>query len=149
MIEKMKRISIFADVEDLALEEIASFCTIRHCTSGEVLVDQKILADDDRDLFLLVDGLVEVVAHLPEGSSSHEVRIDNLDYEVLGEIAWILGHGRSATVICSRDTEAIRVNGPAFHDYLDRHPEIGYRVIKRMLAVASRKLQDSNLLLFF
>jgi CRP-like cAMP-binding protein len=149
MIEILKKITLFAEVDDRALEEIAAFCTIRHCTAGEVLVDQKLLGEDDRDLFLLVDGLVEVVARLPEGSSSHEVRLDNLDYEVLGEIAWVLGHGRTATVICSRETEAIRVNGPQFHDYLDRHPEVGYRVLKRMLAIASRKLQDSNMLLFF
>ena len=149
MIEELSKLSIFDGLEEQTLEEIAEFCSVRVCAAGEALVE----ADPDeptRDIFLLVNGLVDVVVKLPEGSEEpHEVRLENLDYELLGEIAWLLGGRRSATVCCNRDTEAIQLDGAAFMEYLEKNKEVGFIVLKRMMEIMSRKLQDNNLLLFF
>ena len=150
MIEELRKLSIFEGLEERALEEIAELCTVHVCSSGETLMEVD-PEDDSRDLFLLVNGLVDVVVKLPEGSSEepHEVRLENLDYELLGEIAWLLGGRRSATVCCNRDTEAIQLDGAAFMEYLEKNKEVGFIVLKRMMEIMSRKLQDNNLLLFF
>ena len=149
MIEELRKLSIFDGLDDQTLEEIAELCNMHVCAAGEALLE----VDPDepsRDLFLLVNGLVDVVVKLPEGSEEpHEVRLENLDYELLGEIAWLLGGRRSATVCCNRDTEAIQLDGAAFMEYLEKNKEVGFIVLKRMMEIMSRKLQDNNLLLFF
>ncbi|GAB6040719.1 cyclic nucleotide-binding domain-containing protein [Endothiovibrio diazotrophicus] len=149
MIEELHQLSIFDGLDEGALEEIAELCSIRVCAAGEALLEQHAENEADRDLYLLINGLVDVVVRLPEESEPHEVRLENLDYELLGEIAWLHGGRRSATVTCNRPTEAIRLNGPAFMEYLERNREVGFIVLKRMMEIMSRKLQDNNLLLFF
>ena len=157
----LERVKLFEGLDEQTLREIGELCAVRHCVAGELLVAQEEDEESDgngigledggtsRDLFLLVEGTVNVVARLPEGSEPREVRLDNLDYELLGEIAWVLGSPRSASVYCSSDCVAVRIEGPAFMEYLDHHPPLGYTLLKRMMGVMSRKLQDSNLMLFF
>lgn len=148
MIEELRKLSIFDGLEQRALDEISELCTMRVCAAGEPLVNQQ---DKERDLFLLVDGLVDVEVRLPdpEEGDPHEVRLENLDYELLGEITWLHGGSRSATVVCNRDTRAIRLDGGAFMEYLEGNRDVGFIVLKRMMMIMSRKLQDNNLLLFF
>ena len=143
--EELRALSLFDGLDDATLEQITRFCRPRPCAEGDELLLQQ--DERGRDLYLLLGGTVDLVARPPDGARSREVQLDNLDYELLGEISWLLHGGRSATLICNRDTRLVQVDGPALLTYLETRPEVGFPVLKRMMMVMAKKLQDSNLLL--
>lgn len=144
--EELRRLTLFSDLDEPTLADLAPLCEKLTFGNGEILVAQD--KEGERDLYLLLSGRVDIVADFVEGERRRQVSLENLDYEMLGEISWLRGCRRSATVRCRGEVEVIRVAGIPFLAYLDAHPLIGYPVIKKMMHIVTRKLQDTSLFLF-
>ena len=73
--------------------------------------------------------------------------LGNLNYEVVGEIAWLTGATRSATVRCRGDLLSLRVDGPALKAYLESDHDVGFEVMRNMMRAVAQKLIDANFFL--
>ncbi|RLA33151.1 MAG: hypothetical protein DRR03_07940, partial [Gammaproteobacteria bacterium] len=73
--------------------------------------------------------------------------LGNLGYEVVGEIAWLTGSTRSATVRCRGDLLAVQIDGPQLTAYLESHQDVGFEVMRRLMRALSQKLIDANFFL--
>ncbi|HEY5791609.1 MAG TPA: cyclic nucleotide-binding domain-containing protein [Gammaproteobacteria bacterium] len=144
IIATLRATELFAGIDDADLAEIAGFCEILRIADGGELITSG--SEGSRDIYLVVEGVFDVIAKHPT-RAGEAMTLGNLTYEVVGEIAWLLGSGRTATIQCRGDMVAVRVNGPRLMVFLESHPRIGFEVIRRLMQSLSTKLVDANFFL--
>ena len=144
MISELEQIQLFKEVTAKALQEISQFCTKLELEDGESFI-----AENDprsRDLFILCQGRVEIITN-SSGITSSEAIISKNDKELFGEISWITGRKRTATVRCIGEVEAIRIDGEKFMSYLQDHPETGFIVMRAVTMLVANSLNNTDQLL--
>jgi CRP/FNR family cyclic AMP-dependent transcriptional regulator len=144
MIAELEQIQLFKDISGEALKEINAFCTRLELEDGDAFISENDL--HSRDLFLLCSGRVEVITS-STGITSSESIISEQDKELFGEISWISGNKRTATVRCIGEVVAIRINGSQFMAYLESHPETGFIVMRAIVSLVADSLSSTNQLL--
>lgn len=144
MIAKLDQVQLFKDVEAQALEEISAFCTHLELEDGETFISEN--DPRSRDLFILCNGRVEILTN-SAGITSSESTISEQDKELFGEISWITGRKRTASVRCVGEVEAIRIDGEQFMDYLETHPETGFKVMRAVTRLVADSLGQTDQLL--
>jgi len=144
MIAELEQVQLFKEVTGQALQDISSFCTKLELGDGDTFI-----AENDphsRDLFILIRGRVEIITS-SSGITSSESIISQQDKELFGEISWISGRKRTASVRCIGEVEAIRIDGEKFMAYLQNHPETGFIVMRTIALLVADSLSDTNQLL--
>lgn len=145
MIAELEQVQIFKEVTAQALQEISNFCVKLELEDGETFI-----AENDprsRDLFILCRGRVEIITNSSSGVTSSEAIISQQDKELFGEISWISGRKRTASVRCIGEVEAIRIDGEKFMAYLQNHPETGFLVMRTITMLVATSLSNTDQLL--
>ena len=96
-VEALEATSLFGGLDSKTQEEIAGFCQPLHLADGGLLIAEG--RPQTPDLYLVVEGEFDVITRHP-AKPDERMTLGNLDYEVVGEIAWLTGATRSATVRC-------------------------------------------------
>lgn len=144
MINRLETAAIF---EDLSREEILHIS--QFCTSLELYAGDNLISENDSgtlDLYILFDGQVEIITS-GSGLTSDEITISKQDKELFGEISWLTGGKRSATVRCIGEVEAVQVDGKKFMDYLNKNPKVGFFIMQHIARLLSHRLDQTNNLL--
>lgn len=144
MITELEHVQLFKEVSHHALKEISEFCTKLELDDGDTFI-----AENDprsRDLFILCKGRVEIITS-SSGITSSESIISQQDKELFGEISWITGRKRTASVRSHGEIEAIRIDGEKFMDYLQSHPETGFLVMRSITQLVASSLSNTDQLL--
>jgi CRP-like cAMP-binding protein len=144
MIAELEHIQIFNEVTGQALQEISNFCTKLELGNGDTFI-----AENDahsRDLFILCHGRVEIITS-SSGITSSESIISQQEKELFGEISWVTGRKRTASVRCIGDVEAIRIDGEKLMAYLESHPETGFTVMRSVALLVANSLSETDQLL--
>ena len=140
----MDAYSIFRDLEFSKLEDIMSFCEKLQLGAGDVLISEN--DHSNNDLYVLCNGHVEIISN-GSGVTSGDVPISKQDKEIFGEISWLTGGKRTATIRCVNDVEAIRIDSKQLSQYLEQNTDVGLAVTRRIaLLLAYRLDQTDNLL---
>ena len=147
MVSTLRASELLAGVGEDALAVIAKFATPLSLGDGSSLMSDQTEVKHGHDLFLVTEGKYDVIAHHPT-NPEELMTLGNLNSEVVGEIAWLFGSTRTATIRCRGSLQAVRIDGEQFMQYLESHPEIGFMVMRRLLKGLSVKLIDSNYYLF-
>lgn len=144
MIDKLSTVSIFEDLKYSDLETIVEFCTWRELNAGDTLI----LENDqgNSDLYVLCKGSVEVTSSASDNTSD-EVTISKLDKEILGEISWLNGSRRSATIRCVDTVEVIHIDGNALMDFITKNPTAGLSIMHKIARFLARRLDGTDNLL--
>ncbi len=106
--------------------------------------------DTSRDVYVVLSGLVQVVGAVElEGQR----RIKSGFFElgsgaIFGEFALFDSKPRSASVLAVVDSELAVIDGHALLKFFDSHPDIGYEVLKELLAIMIERLRKTNSKLF-
>ena len=140
------RVDIFRGLTPEELLEVAQICSARSYRKGEVVVEEDAEGDD---LYIIHRGSVEVLiwARGPEGEV-RQTPIHNLwAGRSFGEMVLVGGGRRSATVRCAEDCLLLILNRFDFDRLCERHPRIGYRVMRNIAEDLVYKLRSSSLLL--
>lgn len=99
--------------------------------------DKTILREGEasRDLYLIIQGVVRVNMSVDVGPGRHlESGITEMTHgETFGELNLFGIADRIASVVTLSTTQLIRINGAALTDFMDRHPELGYPVLRDYL----------------
>lgn len=144
MIAELEQVKLFADLSVQALQDISGFSTRLELDDGQVIISEN--EAQSRDLFMLCNGNVEIVTR-SSGIISSETILTQHDKELFGEISWISGHKRTATVRCVGEAEAIRIDGDQFMAYLQSHPETGFLVMRAIAQLMADSLNHTDQLL--
>ena len=140
----LRRVWLFAELDDRDLEHVAQVVRERVCAAREVLVHQ---GDLSGDLFAVLQGRLKVATSSAEGES---VVLSILGPgEVFGEIALLDGAERSATVIAFEPCRLLVVPRAAFLGVIRDFPDLALRLLATMakrIRTLSSRAEDSMLL---
>jgi CRP-like cAMP-binding protein len=144
MVGELVHTYLFRELDVRSLEEISTFSERRQLLDGDVLIHEN--ESENFDLYVLCSGAVEIISSSSRAVSG-DVVISKQDMEVFGEISWITGRRRTATVRCRGEVDAIRIDGARFMDYIEKHPRIGFLVMRRIAGLLSERLISTDTLL--
>jgi len=140
----LQNTAIFMDLTSRELDGLTLFCSRHEYYDGEVLIEEN--SDDNSDIFILIDGTVEVVSSETEASGNEAV-VPKHDKDLFGEIGWLTGRKRTATVRCSGPVEIIRIDGAALKNYVEVNSRVGYCIMRRIAIMLSHNLAETSNLL--
>lgn len=63
---------------------------------------------------------------------------------IFGEVNLFDSEAACADVIAITETELIEIEATSFRDYLDRHPDVGYSILKEIMKIFIKRMKDSN-----
>ena len=142
--EILSQVELFEGLEPKELDQIASICEERTLETGHVVAKQGDVGDE---LFLIWEGLVEVVhEETPEDPAPRTV-VNLGQGQVFGEMALVDYGPRSATVRVISETVTLQaIPRDAFLEMCNSHNHLGYVVMRNMAADLSFKLRHQHLI---
>ena len=125
--DALRRVELFAPLEDEELDRLADALHTAPFTRGEVLTRQGAQA---HWLYLLIAGEAAVRV-AKDGIDTEVARIGAGSF--FGEMSLMTGEPRSATVVALSDVDCYRLDAASFRDLLARRPQLA-EPIARLLA---------------
>ena len=99
--------------------------------------------DNDRDLYILTKGLMTVKIHLPE--RDHNKRLFTYSPgTIFGEMSFLDGSPRSATVWARIDSETLCLTHNAFQRLLETDPELATKISLNIAKEISQRLRRTS-----
>jgi CRP-like cAMP-binding protein len=133
--ELLRRVPVFADLEDDALRRVADVAVPRRFAAGEVVFRE---GDASNTCYVVRSGRARAVHEHADGRS---ITLANFGPgDIFGELAMFDDERRSATVETIEETEAIAILGGDMRRLLSEHPEIA----AELLSALGRRLRESN-----
>ncbi len=133
--ELLKRVSIFADLDDEAIGGLERLAFERTYARDNIIVSQE---DPGDALFVVCSGKVKVVLY---GESGREVILSLFSPgEFFGEMALLDNQPRSANVIAVVPSTLLVLERRAFAEHLERHPKTALKILAEM----SRRLRRAD-----
>jgi CRP/FNR family cyclic AMP-dependent transcriptional regulator len=110
----------------------------RRFAAGDVVVAR---GEADRSLYLVASGSVEVL--VLHGRKERSVRVQGPG-TVLGEVAFLDGKPRSATVRAIAACEVLRLSTDAFEALAGRHPDLGRKLLLDVGRIVALRLRQAE-----
>lgn len=104
------------------------------------------LGENTTSLFYLQKGAARVLGtvDVSENRKVHPGFYDIVPGEVFGELVLIHQEPRSATVVCLEECEVVSIDGRKLMQYLELHPEFGFRFMCEMMEMVIHRLRSTN-----
>ena len=129
------RVSLFADLSERELEELAQVAVPRSWLAGEVIFRE---GDSGDTCYVIRDGAVRVTRRHSDG---RQIALADLrEGDIFGELAMFGGETRSATVEAVEPTEAVALLAGDLRRTMLAHPEIAVG----MLAGLADRIRAAN-----
>lgn len=126
--QALRNIPLFRELDRSDLEQVAKMSYGITRQPGEVIIQE---GDIGTEMFLLVDGTARVERN---GQTIGEVGRNS----VIGEMALIDTHRRSASIIATNECELLAVPYDKFWTFVDRVPSVQ----RKLLVTLSRRVRD-------
>lgn len=127
VVRLLKKVPLFAKLNDPDVSQIADQCIRRECPKEQViLVEEEV----GQTLFILLKGTVKVTRTSDEGREVIITILKSGDF--FGELSLIDGKGRSATVVAMEDSELLTLRRAEFLSMLERYPVIAVEMMRVM-----------------
>ena len=129
----LAKVSIFSRMKKTDLKRIAKLTSKHTFYQGDVIIRE---GDEDRQLFIILDGEVEVIQGM---GAKNERRIRTQGpYSYFGEMALIDEMARSASVVATKETKVLSLDHLNFVDEIEKCPAIALE----MLQFLSRRIRS-------
>lgn len=125
-------------LDGLTDEERTEFLSF--CEKKVFLTDQEIIrkGENSRDLFLIQQGAATASDNWDEDSVPLAIFSE---WDVFGEMAFLEGSPRSATVIATEDSVLYSMSWDRFSDFMDAKPKIAAKLLLKFTDVLIKRLQ--------
>lgn len=144
LIDHLKESTLFSRLEIAALADIAAFCEYIELDDGDVLLREH--DPENNDIYLLITGSLEIVSN-HDNNISNEITISVHEKDIFGEIAWLTGQQRTASVRSHGPSHVIRIDGKRLHDFIEQNPPTGCDILKSVALILSDRVKASNTLI--
>jgi len=114
---------LFAGLPEAAVAQLAAGATLRRVRAGEWLFRQ---GDAGEHIYVVVSGRLEAIVESPR--PDQVVRVHGRG-ELIGELAFITGWARSASVRARRDAELLEIPYTGFRDLVRRHTDVAVEIL--------------------
>lgn len=134
----MRKLPLWADFVDEDLDTLLAAGAVRLCrfAAGETLVEE---GNYEKTFFLLLRGRVRAIR------GGREVAAMDAPGTIFGEMSFILGKGRTATVLAEEPTDCLVVD-MGYVDFLQspQREDFLIRIYRRLAAVVRERLGSAN-----
>ena len=138
MIEKLKQVSLFADIPEQGLQQIIEIATEKRFLNGDIIVREGTIADT---FYLLLEGKVEITKKLEDGE---DMVLDVLNEgDFIGEMALLDQGTRSASARVLEQTVALEIRSGDFETLFTRNPTLAIQLLRQV----SGRLRETGSLL--
>ncbi len=137
-IKALGRAELFKGIDQAILEKIAAVAQLREYEESDVIYE---LGDDADDVQVLISGRVRFTLGVGNrGQSSGSIMTGRM---VFGWAALVDDQPRRvATAACLEDSIVLAVSGSRLMEILEREPEAGFIVMRRLAAMIARNFMD-------
>ncbi|MBN2266019.1 MAG: Crp/Fnr family transcriptional regulator [Candidatus Aminicenantes bacterium] len=136
-IKTLGALELFEGLPDKALEAVAAIAEERRYAAGAIIFSPEQSSDW---AFLLLAGSVRLTVHASSLPQPMTVAVLETPGQAFG-FSTIIGqqhHNSSAEAVA--DVRAVAIHGPKFLEYLEKDPEVGFVVMRRVAKALSRRL---------
>lgn len=132
--EALDRVTLFAALTEAEREVLTVAAALRRGQAGERIIQEGAVQDR---MFVILEGEAEVrvggkrIVTLPRQS-------------LVGEIGFLDALPASADVILLRETVLIALDNAALTDVLEKHPRIGYTLMREIAGILAARLRATN-----
>ena len=134
----VRKVSLLADFADADLELLLSSGAVRLCrfAAGETVVEE---GNYEKTFYVLLRGSVRAIR------AGREVAAMDSPGTVFGEMSFILGKGRTATVVAGGPTDCLVVD-MGYVDFLPspEREDFLIRIFRRLAAIVTERLGSAN-----
>jgi len=135
-VDQLKQFKIFRGLNDREIEIIAGIAREETYDAGKRIFEEKALANN---LYLALDGEVEIKIR---GDGEKYVIIDRIgSNDIFGWSAVVEPRTFTAAAWTTKKTNIIILGGEELGDIFEKNTHIGYRVVREIAAVISRRLK--------
>jgi CRP/FNR family cyclic AMP-dependent transcriptional regulator len=141
---RLDGIELLSGMSPEALRNLEKRCRWRRYREGEQVLDRH---SDDRDVYFVVKGRVEIVAFSMTGREIAFAHVNPGGY--FGELSAIDGEARSANVVASNDCLLASMAPSVFKGLVEEHPPIAMHVLRRLARIirtADERIMDLSTL---
>lgn len=141
---KLAGIRLFRELPPDVLQALEKRCTLRRFGANEQILDRD---SESRDVFLVIEGAVEVVNYSITGREVAFGQVKAGGY--FGELAAIDGRRRSANVVTSQPSLVAVMPPEVFTGMLTENPSIALHVLRRLahiIRTADERIMDLSTL---
>ncbi len=141
----MKALEASGLIEGMSEEHVqllASIAEHKIVQPGEIIVPE---VNRSRDLYLLTRGRLIISLAVPREDRQEEV-LDTLHPgQLCGELAFVDGSPRSATVKADVETEIFTLPHDKLNEAMEKDPKLGYLMMRNVATIIAGKLRQTNL----
>lgn len=138
--EFLKDIEIFKGLNAKELKMIANVCLTKKYKEGEVIFSK---GDTSEQMYILKSGRCDV--KISTGGVAETYTIYPLKPgDIFGEVGFIDGSPRSATVKSNKEVEVVELPRDAFATLCMEEPHIGHIVMRNIAVILARRLRETD-----
>jgi len=135
----LRRVDILANLEDVELEVLQGFLEETDCGTTDAVFNQ---GEEGRDLYIVSDGRVAIRVATQDGSAIDVAELGPGDF--FGEMAIFEDAPRSATCVMVEGGRLYRLRKADFFALMDRHPQTAIKIMYRMVAITTNRLNATS-----
>lgn len=138
-VETLRRYPFFAELDHTSLTTLAM--------AGEVVAAEKggwLFQEDDtaQALYIGLQGTVEIRVGLDAMRSRHAVVCSLGKGDIFGWSSLIEPYIYRSGAYASTDARLAKVDGLLFRELMDDHPDVGYRIMRRIAGIVASRLDN-------
>lgn len=143
----LKKISLFKELEETRLEEVASICRKKSYREGAVVIRE---GEPGDEMYVVMEGEVgisrRIDTELPGGKRiSFEKKLAVLGPgSYFGEVAVLENEVRSATVRAESAIKTLVIKKDRIQELMEKDPVLGFRVLQAMSRVLCARLRKAD-----
>ena len=139
VIELLRNVSIFKDLEDGELARVAEVCRTQEFVSGEYIFKE---GESGSRLYLIVEGEVRISRTIP-GSGAEALAVLKSG-SLFGEMAVFDRSERSTDAISNGGTKCLTIARSDFELLVDFNRDLAYKVLWACVRLLSLRLRSTN-----
>lgn len=132
----LKEIELFEGVDFEVMNEIADICSEESYSINTVLFEE---GEQAKCLYILFEGTVYLVIK-NGGSITYNLSEPG---DVFGWSSMLENEKYTASGICATDLKVVKIEKDKLNRIFQNHPEVGFKVLRRLAGVISRRLSNA------
>ena len=132
----VNEVDLFKGIDPEVMEEIANICSEEEYAKDTVLFEK---GEEAESLYILEQGALNLVIK-DGGSLIYSLTEPG---EVFGWSSLVESGVYTASGVCATDLKAVKIKREKLDKIFDRHPEVGFKVLKRLARVISQRLSNA------
>jgi len=135
----LEKLTFFQRFSPKEIGQILKAGVLFECAPGQYLVRER---DLTRDLFVILSGKMLVTRMLYAGDERELGSIE--PGEFFGEMAFLDGYPRSASVSCLEQGVVLKISRECFEKFCYRRPAVANKILNTIAVALTQRLRKSN-----